>query len=113
MRAWGVNMTGTFVAGKQAQATNRESYTNAGTDIADSSIEQFRVPGYALFDLSGYWQINKNARLNVGIYNLTDKRYWDYASSRSLQPSVAKDQRDIQLLTNPGRTYAVSLNVNF
>jgi len=49
----------------------------------------------------------------VGIYNLADKRYWDYASSRSLQPSVAKDQRDIQLLTNPGRTYAVSLNVNF
>ncbi|WP_429951727.1 TonB-dependent hemoglobin/transferrin/lactoferrin family receptor [Comamonas sediminis] len=113
MRAWGVNMTGTFVAGKQAQATNRDSYTNAGSNLADSSIEQFRVPGYALFDLSGYWQINKNARLNVGIYNLADKRYWDYASSRSLQPSVAKDQRDIQLLTNPGRTYAVSLNVNF
>lgn len=66
-----------------------------------------------MFDLTGYWQVSKNARLNAGIYNIGDKRYWDYSSTRSLQPNVPRDQRDIELLSSPGRTFAVSLNVNF
>lgn len=112
-KRWGVNMIGTFVAGKQAVAHSREGYMNAGAPIADSAVAQFRVPGYAVFDLMAYWQIDKNMRLNVGIYNLGDKRYWSYSSARSLQPSVPRDQRDIELLTNPGRTAAVSLAVAF
>lgn len=113
MKAWGLNFTGTFVGSKQAVATNRESYTNGGSALTDSTTKLFRVPGYALFDLIGYWQINKNMRLDVGIYNLDDKRYWDYSSTHSLQPAVPRDQRDIQLLTEPGRTVAVSLNMAF
>lgn len=112
-RQWGLNLTGTFVAGKQAVATNRDSYQNAGTGLTDSTTELFRVPGYAIFDLAGYWQVAKNVRLNAGIYNLGDKRYWDYSSTRSLQPGVARDRRDIELLSNPGRTFAVSMNVAF
>ncbi|MCJ7461891.1 TonB-dependent receptor, partial [Streptococcus suis] len=69
-RQWGLNLTGTFVAGKQAVATNRDSYLNAGTGLTDSTTELFRVPGYAIFDLAGYWQVAKNVRLNAGIYNL-------------------------------------------
>lgn len=113
MKAWGLNLTGTFVAGKQAVANNRESYMNSGASITDSTLSLFRVPGYAIFDLAGYWQINKNLRLNAGIYNLGDKRYWDYASARALQPGVARDQRDMQLLTNPGRSFAASLQMVF
>lgn len=113
MKRWGLNLTGTFVAGKQAIATNRDSYTNAGAALTDSTTALFRVPGYSVFDIAGYWQVNKNVLLKAGIYNLTDKRYWDYASARSLQPSVARDQRDIELLTNAGRTVAVSMAVAF
>ncbi|SDG43313.1 hemoglobin/transferrin/lactoferrin receptor protein [Duganella sp. OV458] len=113
LKAWGLNLTGTLVARKQAVATNRDAYNNAGADLTDSATSLFRVPGYALFDLTSYWQINKNLRLDVGIYNLGDKRYWDYSSSRNLQPSIARDRRDIELLTEPGRTAAVSLNMAF
>ncbi|GKT18172.1 TonB-dependent hemoglobin/transferrin/lactoferrin family receptor [Acidovorax sp. SUPP2522] len=113
MKQWGVNFTGTFVAAKQAEATNRDSYTNAGAALTDATTQLFRVPGYSVFDLSGYWQVNKSVRLQAGIYNLTDKHYWDYASARSLQPSVARDQRDIELLTHAGRTVAVSMSVAF
>ena len=112
-KRWGLNLTGTFVASKQAVATNRESYANSGAPITDSTTDLFKVPGYGVFDVSAFWQISKNARLNAAIYNLGNKRYWDYASTRSLQPGVARDQRDIQLLTNPGRTVAVSLNLSF
>ncbi|MDR0227414.1 MAG: TonB-dependent hemoglobin/transferrin/lactoferrin family receptor [Burkholderiaceae bacterium] len=112
-RQWGLNMTGTFVAGKQAVATNRDSYQNAGPALGDATTALFRVPGYAIFDLAAYWQVGKNVRLNAGIYNLGDKRYWDYASTRNLQPDVARDRRDIELLSSPGRTFAVSMNVAF
>ncbi|SFF20025.1 TonB-dependent hemoglobin/transferrin/lactoferrin family receptor [Paracidovorax wautersii] len=114
MRRWGMNLTGTFVAGKQAAATNRDSFTNnPGATLTDATTELFRVPGYATFDLSGYWQIRPGVRLQAGIYNLGDKRYWDYASARSLQPALARDRRDIELLTNAGRTVAVSMSVAF
>lgn len=112
-KQWGTSLMGTFVASKQATATNRDSYTNAGTPITSSATVLYNVPGYSVFDLSGYWQINKTWRMNAAIYNLGDKRYWDYASARSLQPSVARDQRDIELLTNPGRSYAVTLAATF
>jgi hemoglobin/transferrin/lactoferrin receptor protein len=112
-KQWGGNLMGTFVASKQATATNRDSYSNTGVPITSSTTTLYNVPGYAVFDLAGYWQINKTWRMNAGIYNLGDKRYWDYSSARSLQPSVARDQRDIELLSNPGRSYAVSLAATF
>nr|WP_315848426.1 TonB-dependent hemoglobin/transferrin/lactoferrin family receptor [uncultured Rhodoferax sp.] len=110
-KAWGLNLTGTFVAAKQAVATNREAYSSGGS--LNTATVLFNVPGYSVFDLSGYWQINKTWRMNAGINNLTDRRYWDYASARNLQPSVAADQRDLELLTNTGRSYAVSLVATF
>lgn len=113
-KRWGLNLTGTFVRGKQAQATNRQSFSNnPGVDLTDSTVTLFDVPGYARFDLVGYWRIGKNVRVGGGIYNLTDKRYWAYASTRSLQPDSAQDQRQIALSTAPGRSFAVNLHVDF
>ncbi|WP_137175134.1 TonB-dependent hemoglobin/transferrin/lactoferrin family receptor [Massilia sp. HP4] len=113
LKAWGLNLVGTFVAGKQAVATNRDAYTNGGPPLTDSTTALFRVPGRATFDLVSYWQVNQNVRLDAGFYNLGDKRYWDYSSSRNLQPSVARDRRDMELLTEPGRTVAMSLRMAF
>lgn len=113
LKAWGLNLVGTFVAGKQAVATNRDAYNNGGPALTDSTTALFRVPGHARFDLVTYWQIHKNVRLDAGLYNLGDKRYWDYSSSRNLQPAVARDRRDIELLSEPGRTAAVSVRMAF
>lgn len=113
-KAWGLNLMGTFVRGKQATATNRQSYSNnPGAELTDSATDLFRVPGFARFDISAYWRINKHARLNFGIFNLADRRYWAYSSTRSLQPANPRDRQQIELSTAPGRTFAVSLNVDF
>lgn len=112
-KRWGTNLTGTFVKGKQAKATNRNSYQNTGSAITDSTVTYFNVPGYGVFDLTGYWRIGKNVRINAGINNLFDKRYWDYASTYSLEPSNAKDAQDIQLQTRTGRSFFASVNVDF
>ncbi|MES2610243.1 MAG: TonB-dependent hemoglobin/transferrin/lactoferrin family receptor [Pseudomonadota bacterium] len=113
-KAWGVNLSGTFVKGKQAVSTNRLAFSNdPGATLTDSTTELFRVPGFARFDLAGYYRINPNVRITAGIFNLADKKYWAYSSTRNLQPQSAQDRRQIALSTAPGRTYALSMNVDF
>ncbi|MGA0572882.1 TonB-dependent hemoglobin/transferrin/lactoferrin family receptor [Variovorax sp. VNK109] len=113
-KAWGVNFIGTFVKGKQAVATNRQSFSNnPGVELTDSTVQLYRVPGWARFDLTGYYRVNRNTRLSVGIFNLFDRQYWNYSNTRNLQPANAQDRRQIALSTAPGRTFAINLNVDF
>ncbi|KNC17622.1 TonB-dependent receptor [Pantoea sp. RIT-PI-b] len=112
-RGYGAALTATFVKGKQATATNRESYTNAGTPITDSTTEYMRVPGYGMVDATAYWQATNNVKLSGGIYNITDRKYWDYTSSRTLTSSNDQERNDINLAVMPGRTFQLGVNVDF
>lgn len=112
-KRYGTALTATFVKGKRATATSRESYTNTGSTIADSSNEYMRVPGYGLLDWTAYWQVAKNVRLNGGVYNITDRKYWDYLSSRTIEESTRQDAYDKALAVMPGRTWQLGVNVDF
>ncbi|PIF14046.1 TonB-dependent receptor domain-containing protein [Candidatus Pantoea floridensis] len=112
-RGYGAALTATFVKGKQATATNRESYTNTGTPITDATTDYMRVPGYGMVDATAYWQATKNVKLSGGIYNITDRKYWDYTSSRTLTSSNAQERNDINLAVMPGRTFQLGVNVDF
>lgn len=112
-RGYGAAITATFVKGKQATETNRESYTNTGASLTDSTAEYMRVPGYGMVDATAYWQVAKNVKLSGGVYNITDRKYWDYTSSHSLTSSTAQDRNDIALAVMPGRTWQLGVNVDF
>lgn len=112
-KRYGTALTATFVKGKRATATSRESYTNTGSTIADSTNEYMRVPGYGLLDWTAYWQVAKNVRLNGGVYNITDRKYWDYLSSRTIEESTRQDAYDKALAVMPGRTWQLGVNVDF
>lgn len=112
-RGYGAALTATFVKGKQATATNRESYTNTGTAITDATSEYMRVPGYGMVDATAYWQATKNVKLSGGIYNITDRKYWDYTSSRTLTSTNEQERNDINLAVMPGRTFQLGVNVDF
>jgi hemoglobin/transferrin/lactoferrin receptor protein len=74
----------------------------------------FTVPSYTIFDLSTYWNVHKNAKIVVGVYNLTDRKYWDYASARGLAAGTTVASRaEIERYAKPGRNVAASLSVNF
>lgn len=103
-KRYGTALTATFVKGKQATATNRESYSNSGSAITDASSDYMRVPGYGMLDWTAYWQVAKNVRLNGGVYNLTDRKYWDYLSSRNIETGTNQDANDKALAVMPGRT---------
>jgi len=48
----------------------------------DGQSSQFRTPGYGVLDLSGFYKVTDDVTVNAGLYNLTDKKYWQWDSVR-------------------------------
>ena len=110
-RVYGVAVTATFQKGKKAEATSRETYNNEGTPISHSNDDYFRIAGHGIVDLTSYIHITKNVKLNGGIYNLTDQKYWDYLSNNKLYST--SDHKYLDMFTAPGRTFQVGLDIDF
>lgn len=85
----------------------------AGADVVSGVTDaRFAVPGATVADLTAYWNVGKHVSVTAGIYNLADRKYWDYASSRSLAAgTTAATIADIERQARPGRYGAVTLKV--
>ncbi len=70
---------------------------------------QFAAPAATTFDLSGQVRFSKAVRLNAGIYNLTDRKYWNWSDVIG----VAANSPVIDAYTQPGRYLRVSLVADF
>nr|WP_279343665.1 TonB-dependent hemoglobin/transferrin/lactoferrin family receptor [Variovorax terrae] len=86
----------------------------SASDIDSASLvtppaTQFTVPAATTLDLSGQWRIRRDLRLNAGIRNLTNKKYWNWSDVRGL--SAASTVTDAY--TQPGRYLSVSLVADF
>jgi len=112
-RGYGAAVTATFVKGKQASATNRNSYANSGGSLTGSSTDYMRVPGYGMVDMTAYWRMTPQVRLSGGLYNITDRKYRDYLSSRELTSATQRERNDQALAVMPGRTFQLGVNVDF
>ncbi|MGP3593688.1 TonB-dependent receptor domain-containing protein [Vagococcus sp. WN89Y] len=110
---YGTALTATFVKGKRASATTRETYNNSGTPVADASNRYMRVPGYGLLDWTAYWQVAKNVKINGGVFNITDRKYWDYLNSRTQEETTRRDAWDKALAVMPGRSWQLGVSVDF
>ena len=75
----------------------------------DSSTEKYQpVAGYAIADLSAYWKLNKYAKLNLGLNNIFDKKYRDYATVGTLTSENLIDRA-----TLPGRNLVASVEFKY
>jgi hemoglobin/transferrin/lactoferrin receptor protein len=82
--------------------------------ISGVTTARFAVPSSTVLDLTAYWNINRHAALGAGIYNLADRKYWDYASSRGLPAGTsAVALADIERQARPGRYAALSLKISY
>lgn len=100
----GASFAAVYVAAKQAEPDV----------ISGVSTARFAVPSSTVLDLTGYWNINRHAALTAGIYNLADRKYWDYASSRGLPAGTsALALADIERQARPGRYAALSLKISY
>jgi hemoglobin/transferrin/lactoferrin receptor protein len=69
----------------------------------------FESPSYAVLDLYAHWNIAPGARLDAGLFNLGDRKYWD-AGDMAL---VAANSATLDRYTAPGRNFAISFAVEW
>lgn len=67
--------------------------------------DQFATAGYGTLDLNGWWQVDEHFSVNAGLFNLTDKRYWNWGDVQGLSSNDAGLTRASQA----GRHAAVNL----
>lgn len=91
---YGMGLTSSFVAGKRS----------------DNGEQFYRAGGYHVMDLATYWNINPSIRLNVGINNLFNQKYHDYATVSGI---LATNHAQIERATMPERHVLASLSFNF
>ena len=63
--------------------------------------------------MTAYWRVAHNVRLSGGLYNITDRKYRDYLSSRELTSATQQERNDQALAVMPGRTFQLGVNVDF
>lgn len=77
--------------------------------VDDSQVSggYFHTPGYAVADLSLWWQINRSSRVNLAANNLFDRRYWLWSDVR--RAGVAASDPGLDFYTQPGRNFTLSV----
>ncbi|MBC7368178.1 MAG: TonB-dependent hemoglobin/transferrin/lactoferrin family receptor [Undibacterium sp.] len=104
--AWGLRLTATTHA---RQNRVDSSAILALWDGRPPAPVQFVPAGVTLFDLTGYVNFTKNLRLSAGLYNLTDRRYWQWQDVREL----SNTRPDLQRFAQPGLNSRVTLTFSF
>lgn len=84
--------------------------TRAVTRTDEREGVWFRPGGYAVADLSAWWQPAKGARLNVAVHNLFDRKYWLWSDVRQAD---ARNPIGVDFYSQPGRTVSASFSYQF
>lgn len=92
---WGTELTVRAAKGKEAK------------DVAKAT--PFLPSGYGVADLTAYRQLGKDVRLDAGIYNIADKKYWEWETARRQVSSGGGQAR----LTEPERHAKVGVTWDF
>jgi hemoglobin/transferrin/lactoferrin receptor protein len=95
---WGADLSGVFSAGVRD----------------DKNADTFDAPGYGVFNLSGWWEPEqfKGMRLQAGVYNIFDRKYWNGIAVRDVDPTSTSYQ-PVDYYSEPGRTFKISLTQKF
>lgn len=70
-----------------------------------AAVDQFAAPGYEVFDLTAFVDLTSRLSLNVGLFNLLDETYWEWADVRG----VAAGSAALDRYTSAGFSAAASL----
>lgn len=91
---------------------------NPVTDIFGNVAEPFLSGAWTVFDLHGSFHVNEHLRVNAGLYNAFDEKYYPWARIRNVTRGdfylygYATDY-GIGRYSEPGRNWRVSLNWSF
>lgn len=75
--------------------------------VDNSNIDAFKAPGFAVYDIFARYDLGSRVRLRAGIFNLTDKTYWQWSDVSRLPA----DYYALDLYTAPGRFFSASFSI--
>ncbi|MCQ1571521.1 TonB-dependent hemoglobin/transferrin/lactoferrin family receptor [Neorhizobium galegae] len=97
---WGTELTGIFSTGMRP----------------DGQTNTFEAPGYGIANLTGWWEPEqtKGLRIQAGVYNIFDTRYYNAVGVRGVNPTTASStNQPVAFYSEPGRAFKLSLTQRF
>ncbi|NWC72700.1 TonB-dependent hemoglobin/transferrin/lactoferrin family receptor [Pseudomonas sp. P7759] len=103
---------GALVSWTLVKKQNRVDSTTFFSPDGDKSKGPFKTPGFGIVDLTGFYKVTNDVTLNGGLYNLTDKKYWNWDDVRSYDgvgEAGVTSPANLDRLTQPGRNFAINV----
>ena len=100
--AWRGERWGAELAGRFSGRRDRLPAPPAGSTW-------FESPGHAVLDLYAHWNFAPGARVDVGVFNLADRKYW----SAGALPLVSDGSATLDRYSAAGRNFAVDFSVEW
>jgi len=97
--------------GRYGGALNVTAVQRKSDAAAPANVTPFLTPGFATVDLTAYWEINRQLKLAAGIFNLFDKKYWQWSNVG--QTGLTATSPAIDRYTQPGRNASINLQLIF
>ena len=113
---WGLNFKASYLGAKKSKDAQVVQYSrNFVREVKDYPY----LNGSAiLFDLYGFYKLNKNITLRAGVYNMLNRKYHTWDTLRGINKisttdSVDKDGKGLERFYAPGRNFAGSVEIRF
>lgn len=103
---------GALVSWTLVKKQNRVDSATFFTPTGIKANGPFKTPGFGIVDLTGFYKVTDELTVNGGLYNLTDKKYWNWDDARSYDgvgEAGVTSPASLDRLTQPGRNFAINL----
>ena len=97
---WGAELVGRF-------AERKDRLPPVATTTGDA--DAFVAPGYGVLDLLFDTRLGEHASLNFGIFNLLDRKYWEWSAT----PNVVASSAVLDRYTAPGRYFSAQVDLHW
>lgn len=113
---WGLNAKASYLGAKKAKDAQVVQYTP--NFVREVKTYPYLNNSAVLFDLYGFYKVNKNITLRAGLYNLFNRKYHTWDTLRGINKvsttdSVDKERKGLERFYAPGRNFAASVEVRF
>ncbi|MFO2462553.1 TonB-dependent hemoglobin/transferrin/lactoferrin family receptor [Pseudomonas sp. 15FMM2] len=103
---------GALVSWTLVKKQNRVDSATFFSPDGNTANGPFKTPGFGVVDLTGFYKVTDDLTVNGGLYNLTDKKYWNWDDVRSYDgvgEAGVTSPASLDRLTQPGRHFALNL----
>lgn len=93
------------------QLAATHSAAKKASSLPADTASKYLSPSHTVWDLTGQVQLRKGVRLNMGLFNVGDKKYWNWSDVRGLTSNT--EVAAVDAYSQPGRNVRVSLVADF